>query len=108
MNNNDSSSYCGQDENFQEQCNVDYLSSHQMDLHYMEKIGNSLIEIFPGKNLNINDNLEESQKKELIKMLQEHYSGYVREYTNMKGIDHNTSMHHIYIEENVRLVRQPH
>ena len=50
-----------------------------MALHSMEKIGNSLIEIFPGKNLNNNNNLEESQEKESIKMLQEHSSTYAWE-----------------------------
>ena len=55
----------------------------------IEKIGNSTIEIFQGKTLNINNNLEEFQKKELIKMLQEHSSTYAWEYTDMKGIDPN-------------------
>lgn len=50
----------------------------------MENFGNYLIEIFLGKTLNINNNLEESQKKELIKMLQEHSSAYAWEYTDMK------------------------
>ena len=71
-------------QSFQEPCNIEYLSSRQLSLHSMEKIGNSLIEIFPGETLNINDNLEESQKKELIKMLQEHFYAYAWEYTNMK------------------------
>ena len=97
-NNKDSSSYCERDQGFQEQCNFEYLSSHQMDLHSMEKFGNSLIEFFLGKKLNVNNNLEESQKKELINMLQEHSSAYAWEYINMKGIDPNTCMHHIYIE----------
>jgi len=96
MNNNDSSSYFEQEKKFQEQCNVEYLSSHQMDLHSMENFGNSLIEIFPGKTLNINDNLEESQNQQLIKMLQEHSSTYAWEYTNMKGIYPNTCMHRTY------------
>ena len=43
MNNNYSSSYYEQGQKFQEQCNVEYLSSHQMALHSMEKICNSLI-----------------------------------------------------------------
>ena len=56
-----------------------------MALHSMEKFGNSLIYFFPRKNLNINDNLEESQNKELLKMLQEHSSAYAWEYIDMKG-----------------------
>lgn len=43
-----------------------------MTLHSMEKFSDSLIEILRGKTLNINDNLEESQTKKLIKKLQEH------------------------------------
>ena len=40
-------------------------------------------------------------------MLQEHSSAYAWEDTGMKGIDSNTYMHHIYIEENARPIRQP-
>ena len=40
-------------------------------------------------------------------MLQEHYYAYAWEYIDMKGIDTNTCMHHIYIEENSRPIRQP-
>ena len=73
----------------------------------MEKIGNSTIEIFQGKTLNINNNLEEFQNKELIKMLQEHPSAYAWEYTDMKGIDPNTCVHHIYVEKNAKPIRHP-
>lgn len=41
-------------------------------------------------------------------MLQKHSSAYAWEYSKMKGIDPNTCMHHIYIQENFKLVRQPH
>ena len=51
----------------------------------MENFFNYLIEIFPGKTLNTNNNLEEYQKKELINMLQEHSSIYAWEYTDMKN-----------------------
>ena len=98
MENNESSLYCEYSHSFQEKCNIGYLSSRQMSLHSTKKFSNSLIEIFLVKTLNINDNLEESQKEELIKMLQEHSSTYAWEYTNMKGIDPNTCIHHIYIE----------
>ena len=40
-------------------------------------------------------------------MLQEHSSSYAWEYTDMKGIDPNICIHHIYIEENAKPVRQP-
>ena len=37
-----------------------------MDLHSMEKFGNSHVEIFPDKTLNINNKLEEFQKSKLL------------------------------------------
>jgi len=73
----------------------------------MKKFGNSLVEMFLGKTLNINDNLEGFQKSKLIKMLQKHSSASAWKYTDMKGIDLNTCMHHIYIKENGKLFIQP-
>jgi len=52
----------------------------------MEKFGNSSIEIFRGKTLNIKNNLEEFQKKYLIKMLEKHSFSYAWECTHMKGM----------------------
>lgn len=49
MENNDSSSYCEFNQSFKEQCNIEYLSYHQLSLHSMENFGNSSIEIFPEK-----------------------------------------------------------
>lgn len=37
------SSYFKQDQSFQEKFNIEYLSSHQMDLHSMKKFGNSQV-----------------------------------------------------------------
>ena len=98
MNNNDSSSYCEKDKSFQEQCNIESLSSYQIVLNSMEKFGNSQVEVFLGKTLNINNNPEELQKKKIIMMLQKHSFAYAWEYTDMKGIDPSTFIHHIYIE----------
>ena len=39
------------------------------------------------------------KKKELVKMLREHFSAYAWEYTNTKGIDPNTCMNHIYMKK---------
>ena len=72
--NNESSSYCESSQSFQEQYNIEYLSSRHLSLHFMEKFGNSTIKIFLGKTLSINNNLEDFENKELIKMLQEHSS----------------------------------
>ena len=73
----------------------------------MEKFGNSQVEIFLDKILNINNKLEEFQKMKLIQMIENHSSSYAWEYTDMKGIDPKTCMHHIYIQENTKPVRQP-
>jgi len=57
--------------------------------------------------LNINKNLEKLQQEELIKTLQKHFAAFAWEYTNMKGIDPKTCIHHNYIDENSRPIRQP-
>jgi len=92
---------------FQLNSNIEYLSSRQMSLYSMEEFGSSTIEIFPGKTLNINKNLEKSQQEELSKILQKHSTAFAWEYTDMKSIDPKTDIHHIYIEENSRPIRQP-
>eukprot|EP00253_Pinus_taeda_P032641 PITA_32641 len=92
---------------FQLDSDTEYLSSRQMPLYSMEEFGSSAIEIFPGKTLNINKNLEKSQWGELTKILQKHSTEFAWEYTDMKGIDPKTCIHHIYIEENNRPIRQP-
>eukprot|EP00253_Pinus_taeda_P035613 PITA_35613 len=92
---------------FQWESDIEYLSSRKMSLYSMEGFGSSTIEIFPGKTLNINKNLEKSQQEELTKILQKHSIALAWEYTDMKGIDPKTCIHHIYIEENSRPIRQP-
>jgi len=87
--------------------NIEYLSSRQMSLFSMEEFGNSTVEIFPGKTLNINKNLGRLQQEELTKLLQKHSTAFAWEYTDMKGIDPKTCIHRIYIEENNRPIRQP-
>ena len=42
-----------------------------------------------------------------METLQKHSSAYAWEYTNMKGINPETCIHHLYIEENSKPVRQP-
>ena len=56
--------------------------------------------------MNINENLEELQKNQLVETLKKHSSSYAWEYTDIKGINPKYCMHHIYIEESVRPVRQ--
>jgi len=78
-----------------------------MSLYSMEEFGSSVVEIFPGKTLNINKNLEKLRHEELIRILPKHSAAFAWEYTNMKSIDPKTCIHHIYIEENSRPIRQP-
>jgi len=85
----------------------EYLSSKQVSLLSMENFGNSLIEIFPGKTLNVNENLEELQKNQLVQVLPKHSSAFAWEYTDMRGIDPKTYIHHTYIKQSARPVRQP-
>lgn len=59
------------------------------------------------ENLNINENMEELQKNQLVETSRKHSSAYAWEYTYIKGINPKNCMHHIYIEESVRPVRQP-
>jgi len=92
---------------FQEKINIEYLSSRQMSLYSMKEFGSSTIEIFLGRTLNINNNLEKLQQEKLIKTLQQHYVSYAWKYTDMKGISPKTFIHHIYIEENCRPITQP-
>lgn len=56
-------------EKFQEESNIEFLSSRQMSLYSMDKFGSSTIEIFPGKTLNIKKNLEKFQQEKLVKLL---------------------------------------
>ena len=55
---------------FQLNSDIEYLSPRQMSLYSMEEFGSSTTEIFPGKTLNINKNLERSQQEELTRILQ--------------------------------------
>ena len=50
--------------------------------------------------------MEKFQQEELIKTLQKHSSSYAWEFTDMKGINPETCIHHIYIEENSRPIRK--
>eukprot|EP00253_Pinus_taeda_P019786 PITA_19786 len=92
---------------FQLDSGNEYLSSRQMSLYSMEELGSSTIEISPGKTLKINKNLEKSQQEELTKILQKHSTAFAWEYNDMKGIDPKTCIHHIYIEDNRRPIKQP-
>ena len=76
----------------------------------MNSISNShvkTIEIFPGKSLNINSDLEVSQEQKLVELLGKYSKAFSWDYTNMSGIHPDTCTHHIYMKDNVRPIQQP-
>ena len=95
---------------FQENCIVNSLQSLFQTIFSINSISNSHvknIEIFLGKSLNINSDLEVSQQQNLIELLRKYSKAFAWDYTNMAGIHPNPCTHHIYMEENVRPIRQP-
>jgi len=66
-----------------------------------------IVEIEPGKTLNINANLTPQQEMNLIHLLRKYKEEFAWDYPDMKGIDPQLCTHHIYIEKDARLVRQP-
>eukprot|EP00253_Pinus_taeda_P004863 PITA_04863 len=65
------------------------------------------VEIKPSKTLNINPNLTEDEKQQLMKLLHENKEAFAWDYTDMKGISHELCTHRIYIKEGSRPVFQP-
>eukprot|EP00253_Pinus_taeda_P034577 PITA_34577 len=65
------------------------------------------VEIEPGKTLNINPNLTDDQKQQLMKLLKENKEAFAWDYTDMKGISPELCTHHIYIKEGSRPICQP-
>eukprot|EP00253_Pinus_taeda_P021687 PITA_21687 len=64
------------------------------------------IEIELGKTLNINPNLTDDKKQQLLKLLRENKQAFAWDYTYMKGISPKLCTHRIYIKEGSRLVCQ--
>ena len=97
-------------QDFQENCTTSSLQYLFQTVFPVNSISNShikSIEIFLGIFLNINANLEESQEQQLIELLRKYSKVFAWENTDMVGIHLETCTHHIYIEENVRPIRQP-
>jgi hypothetical protein len=61
-----------------------------------------LVEIEPGKTLNINPSLTDAETQQLMKLLLEHKESFAWDYTNMKGISPELCTHRIYIKEDCR------
>eukprot|EP00253_Pinus_taeda_P025855 PITA_25855 len=66
-----------------------------------------IVEIKPGKTLNINADLTLEQETKLIHILTKYKDTFAWDYPDMKGIDPQLCTHHIYIENDARPVRQP-
>lgn len=65
------------------------------------------VQIEPGKILNINDSLDSDQEQKLIQVLQKYKGYFAWDYPDMKGIDPQLCMHHIYIEKDALPIWQP-
>jgi len=65
------------------------------------------IEIDPGNILNINSNMSDGQQQKLIQVLGKYKRAFTWDYPNMKGIDPQLCMHHIYTEKDAKTIRQP-
>jgi hypothetical protein len=66
-----------------------------------------LVDISPRKPLYINSSLEPEQKAQVIEMLQRQFDAFAWDYADMKGIHPDTCTHHIYTNDQIKLVRQP-
>ena len=66
-----------------------------------------VVEIEPGKTLNINANLTPDQETKLVNLLRKYQGEFAWDYPDMKGIDPQLCTHHIYIEKDARAIRQP-
>lgn len=65
------------------------------------------VEIMPDKTLNINPNLTDDQKQQLMKLLRENKEAFAWDYTDMKLISPELCTHCIYIKEGSCPVCQP-
>jgi hypothetical protein len=73
----------------------------------MENTQSKIIEISPGKYLNMGTKFEPSQEEQLIALLKKYHKSFAWEYTDMQGIHPETCTHHIYTDDNMRPLRQP-
>eukprot|EP00253_Pinus_taeda_P005984 PITA_05984 len=65
------------------------------------------VEIEPGKTLNINPNLIDDKKQQLMKPLKENKEAFAWDYTDMKGISPELCTHRIYIKDGSQPICQP-
>jgi len=81
--------------------------THDQTIHVTSIANSKIVEIELGKTLNINANLTSNQETKLIHLLRKYKEAFAWDYPDMKGIDPQLFTHHIYIEKDVRPVRQP-
>eukprot|EP00253_Pinus_taeda_P028534 PITA_28534 len=80
--------------------------THDHTIPVTSVANNKIVEIKPGKTLNINANLTSEQEMKLIHVLRKYKEAFAWDYPDMKGIDPQLCTHHIYVEKDARLVRQ--
>jgi hypothetical protein len=66
-----------------------------------------LVELSPGKCLYINYELSLNQHEQLTNLLKEQSGEFAWEYTDMRGVHHDTCIHHIYIQPEITPRIQP-
>eukprot|EP00253_Pinus_taeda_P005047 PITA_05047 len=66
-----------------------------------------IVEIEPGKTLNINPNLTDDETQQLMKLLRENKEAFTWDYIDMKGISPELCTHRIYIKEGSHPLFQP-
>jgi hypothetical protein len=84
---------------------LEYLMEQQIPITTIHK--SKPVDIAPRRPLNINANLDHQQQKNLIQALSKYQQDFAWEYYDMKGIDLQLYTHHIYVENDVRPIRQP-
>ena len=81
--------------------------THDKTIPVTSVANSKIVEIEPGKTLDINANLTPEQETKLIHLLRKYQEAFTWDYPDMKGIDPQLCTHQIYIEKDARPVRQP-
>lgn len=79
------------------------------DIFPMNSITNTqskIVEISPGKTMNIVAFLETSQEQKLLDFLIKYQKAFSWDCIDMQGIHSETCTHHIYTDTSIQLVRQ--
>ena len=81
--------------------------THYQTIPITSVANSKIVEIEPGKTLNINANLTSEQERKFIQLLRRYKEAFAWDYPDMKGIDPQLCTRHIYIDKYARPVRQP-